>query len=304
MKIINLMENTNGENKDCLIEHGLSFYIETKNHNILMDTGASHAFAVNADVLGVDLMKVDIAILSHGHYDHAGGLLTFAKRNNSASICMRKEAGGAFYHGTRYIGIHPEILKLPQVQFLEGNVRLDEELFLFGNVTGRKLWPQGNLELKVKRGSGGIGSEEESMSRETAEKHMIQADRPGKNESDAGQEFIQDDFSHEQYLVVQENGKRVLFSGCAHNGILNILEHYQKLLGGQPDAVFSGFHMNRKNGYRDGDLETIRAIARELTKSNTKFYTGHCTGEFPFKIMREIMGSQLKYVHSGDSVYI
>lgn len=260
MRIINLIENTSGSNTACLTEHGLSFYIETEKHKVLLDTGASKAFAENAKLLGVDLAKVDLAVLSHGHYDHAGGLLTFAEINGHAPIYMRKEATGNFYHGERYIGIDPEILNLDQVCLVDGDICLGtDDLRLFGNVTGRKLWPQGNLELK-------------------------------------------DDFSHEQYLVIRENGKAVLFSGCAHNGIVNILEHYKELFGEEPDAVFSGFHMRKKDGYQDEDLEMIKATALELKRWKTMFYTGHCTGELPFEIMKEIMGDQLVYVHSGDSV--
>lgn len=284
MKIVNLIENTSGNNTACLAEHGLSYYIETGDCRILVDTGASDAFAENAKLLGVNLEKVDLAVLSHGHYDHAGGLLTFAGINSKAPVYMRKTAAGAFYHGERYIGIDPEILKLPQVQLLEADVCLKKNaLWLFGGVTGRKLWPQGNLQLKVKRS----GTEH------------AEADAEQKNIS-----YVQDEFDHEQYLVVKEKEKRVLFSGCAHNGILNILEHYKKLFGGEPDAVFSGFHMRQKEGYQESDLVTIKEIAKELRSWKTKFYTGHCTGDLPFALMKEIMGDQLEYVHSGDKVVL
>lgn len=72
MRIINLIENTEG-NKGCFFEHGLSFYVETKQHKLLVDTGASDAFIHNAKVLGIDLTQIDSVILSHGHYDHSGG---------------------------------------------------------------------------------------------------------------------------------------------------------------------------------------------------------------------------------------
>lgn len=325
MRIVNLMENTNGNRAECLIEHGLSLYIESGKHKILVDTGASGAFAENAKLLGVDLSKVDIAVLSHGHYDHAGGLLAFAEHNSEALIYMRKNAGGDFYHvkpmkgeeksgdgavdeaknsaaneAEKYIGIDKKILELAQVRLLETDAELDEELFLFGNVTGRKLWPQGNRELKRKMQFWEL--KQRGMAEENAGLSEKMECSGKEGSSDIQREFIQDDFSHEQYLVVREQGKQVLFSGCAHNGILNILEHYQKLFGGEPDAVFSGFHMRRKNGYGEDDLETIREIARELKNWKTKFYTGHCTGELPYQMMKEIMGEQLEYVHSGDEV--
>ncbi len=273
MKIINLMENTKG-GKNCLFEHGLSFYIETHRHKLLMDTGATNGFLANAEALGVDLKKVDTVILSHGHYDHAGGILEFAKRNPNAGIFMKRHADGEYYHKNdtmeKFIGIDPRIRNLPRIEWIDGNRKLDEELFLFSGVTGRKLWPSGNLELKIKKKDG----------------------------------FYQDEFSHEQYLVIEEDKKRVLLSGCAHNGILNILEEYRKIYDSFPEAVISGFHMQKKSGYAQEDLEIVRKIAMELKKMPTKFYTGHCTGEIPYQILKECMGSQIEYVHSGEEIQL
>ena len=76
MKITTLMENTACADRYAA-EHGLSLFIETKSKNILFDSGPSEAFAANAEKLGVNLGKADIAILSHGHYDHSGGMLRF-----------------------------------------------------------------------------------------------------------------------------------------------------------------------------------------------------------------------------------
>ena len=107
MKIINLVEDTKGG--DCLNEHGLSFYIETKKHKLLVDSGATDMFLHNADMLGIDLTQVDTFILSHGHYDHAGGLTAFAKINPNAKIYLKDSVGGEYYHlspqSEKYIGI-------------------------------------------------------------------------------------------------------------------------------------------------------------------------------------------------------
>ncbi len=280
MRIINLMENTEGEN-NCLYEHGLSIYIETKKHKILVDTGASPAFLENAKIHNIDISDVDMVFLSHGHYDHSGGLMDFAKVNGKAIIYMQANAGDEFYHKNdsmeKYIGIEKDILKLPQVKLLSGNVVIDEGISVFSGIKGRRHFPSGNLELMVKVDSG-LG--------------------------DGGMStFIQDDFSHEQCLVLFEDEKTILISGCAHNGILNILDEYRRLYGANPDIVISGFHLMKKIGYSLEDIENTKAIANELKDMDTIFYTGHCTGIEPFGIMKEIMGDRLIYVHSGDMIY-
>ena len=78
MKITVLLENTSTQS-NLTAEHGLSLLIETKPHIILFDMGQSDAFAKNAERLGIDLALVDTAILSHGHYDHGGGLKAFLR---------------------------------------------------------------------------------------------------------------------------------------------------------------------------------------------------------------------------------
>ncbi len=272
MKIICLMENT-AQADNILSEHGFSLYVETKNHKLLIDAGQTDSFAENAKTLGVDLSKVDMAMLSHGHYDHSGGLMKFAQINNTAPIYLQSNAGGEYYHTNdtleKYIGIDKGILTLPQVRLVNGNVRIDAEISVFTGVKGRRHFPSGNYELMVKLSDG---------------------------------TFVPDNFSHEQYVVIEACGKKVLISGCAHKGILNILDEFEKLYEGAPDIVISGFHLMKKDGYSEEDVENIKAIAEELVAKDTTFYTGHCTGEEPFAIMKEIMGDKLHYIHSGDEI--
>ena len=239
-----------------------------------MDTGCSDKFLENAKRLSVQLENVDSVVLSHGHYDHGGGLLDFAKINSHARIYVRENAFLDFYHGKdenkRYIGLDKRISNLAQLYYVSGNMRMDKELFLFTNVTSRILWPSSNLEL-------------------TVEKDGV---------------LVQDDFSHEQYLVISQNGKNILISGCAHNGILNILEKYHQIFSKNPDVVISGFHMMKKSGYKQEDIELIEKTAWKLKDYRTKFYTCHCTGEEPYERMKRILGEQIDYVKSGEEVEI
>lgn len=273
MKIINLMEDTEGEN-NVYAEHGFCIYIEIPGQKILVDTGASEKTWENAKKLGIDISKIDLVILSHGHYDHSGGILSFAGQNPIAKIYMHTHAGRDYYHlkrgKERYIGIDKKIMELPQIILLENGCKINEEISVFAAATGRRKWPQSNLKLKRKEGD----------------------------------EYVQDSFDHEQYVVVEAGKKKVLVSGCAHNGILNILDRFRELYKCEPDIVISGFHMVKGTDYDAEERMLIQDVAKELREMDTKFYTGHCTGIPAFRMMKEIMGEKLVYMHSGDTILL
>lgn len=268
MRIVTLIENTPGV-PGCAHEHGLSLYLETPGHRLLLDTGASGAFADNAALLGIDLGAVDTVVLSHGHYDHTGGLLRFAALNPRAALYLQRTATGEFFHGDRYIGMDRAIPALPGLHLVEGDCRIDGELSLFAGITGRRFWPQSNLALRMRQPDGSLA---------------------------------QDEFAQEQCLVVEAEGKRILLSGCAHNGILNILDRYAALFGGDPDLVISGFHMKKGSDYTPEEWAVIEETARELQKHRCLFYSGHCTGRPAMERMTQILGDQLRPLHSGEAV--
>lgn len=278
MRIVNLIENTEGHN-GCLPAHGLSFYVETGQHRLLMDLGPSEDTLRNAETLGIDLSGVDTVVLSHGHYDHSGGILSFAKQNDRAVIYMQENADGDYYADEsvrdgeqylKYIGIDKEISHLPNVRAIRGNYKIDEALSLFQIQKRTHELPFTNKRLLVKQGDT----------------------------------YVRDDFPHEQYLVIAEGRQHVLLSGCAHNGILSILDEYRRLYGGDPDLVISGFHLMKQTAYTEHQTQEIRAIAEELKGYQTKLITCHCTGLPAYEIMKDILGPQLSYCHTGDEIIL
>ena len=149
MYIRNLMEDTGSisePGRRMICEHGLSFYLETPRHKLLFDLGATDAFLANARQAGIDVSQVDTAVISHGHYDHGGGLEAFLEANHRASVYLRE---GAFDphislqgENIHRIGLEPKLQENPRIHLLREDTWLDEELFVFGNVTERRLWSQ------------------------------------------------------------------------------------------------------------------------------------------------------------------
>lgn len=216
MKIWTLVENTTCR-KDLHPEHGLSLYIETENRRILFDMGQSAAFAENAAKMGVDLSAVDTAILSHGHYDHGGGIEQFLRCNDHAPLYISRYAFEPHYNASgKYIGLDSSLQSSGRLAFTEEKCALGENLTLYSCNRNRRHWEK----------------------------------------DPAGLEYLRDglrcpeDFRHEQYLLVQEGEKRILISGCSHKGICNLTQWFC------PDILIGGFHLKDRDP-DDPDLECI-----------------------------------------------
>ena len=97
MEITVLAENT-CKNGAFGTEHGLSLFIRTENYTILFDMGQTNLFLENAEKMGIDLETVDFAVLSHGHYDHGGGLKAFLNINPKAVVYANANVFGSYYN--------------------------------------------------------------------------------------------------------------------------------------------------------------------------------------------------------------
>ena len=284
MRITLLLENTTA-NEQFKVEHGLSMYIETEHHKILFDMGPGNLFIENAETLGIDLGQVDIAVLSHGHYDHGGALAKFLEINDHAPVYLSEKAFRPHYHGTeRYIGLDVSLKGNERLRIgtAEAAERADDQIPGRGSVIGQglTLYSCNRCERKYNLGSFGL-----SM---VAEDVCCQGDTREELEN----VLVPDDFIHEQYLLIEENGKRVLISGCSHKGIMDIAEWFE------PDVLVGGFHFS--NLPID---ETLAGYAKRLASHDTYFYTCHCTGREQYEYMKKYM-SRLEYLSCGQSVEI
>ena len=252
MKITVLTENT-ACRKDVSPQHGLSLFIESQENKILFDMGQDDTFLRNAQILGIDLSEVDIAFVSHGNYDHGGGLEAFLKINGTAPVFVHGCAFGAYYNGTeKYIGLNQKLQQHSRLTFTKGERKVLPNMVLTD--CNRLGWCSSSWGLNRREGNA----------------------------------FVPDDFQHEQYLEVTEGKKRIIISGCSHKGIVNIARHFH------PDVLIGGFHLNKLN-----DPDELKTIAERLLSGNTVYYTGHCTGETQFDLLKSFMGDRLQSLSTG-----
>lgn len=204
MRVSVLIENTARCNA-LTVEHGLSLYIETGEKRFLFDTGATGAFADNARKMGVDLSEVDALILSHGHYDHGGGIETFLECNSTAPVYLSDHAFGEHYNGAgKYIGLPRQLENHPRLISVTDGLTLALGVTLECCRDAEPKYPLEPFGLQIKK------------------EGLLRPER----------------FDHELYLVVEED-QRICFSGCAHRGVENIV-HWLA-----PDVLIGGFHFKQ-----------------------------------------------------------
>ena len=194
-------------------EHGLSLWLEYRGACYLLDAGQSGAFAENADRLGIDLTRARLAVLSHGHYDHAGGLAVFCARNAEAPVYCRPEALGRCLHHAggkpdREIGIPQAVLSACAARFrpVEGVVEAAPGLWLLPHTT------PGLTERARRTG-------------------MYRAGADG---------LTPDDFAHEQTAALEMGDGLVLLNSCSHGGMDNVVREAREIRGGGVEAVVDG----------------------------------------------------------------
>lgn len=274
MRVTVLMENCTPSSR-LAARHGLSLWLELADgRRVLFDMGPDDAFLANTRALGVDVTTADLAVLSHGHYDHGGGLRAFldacAKAGRDVPVYVREHAFDEHISGTperhHAIGLDPALAADAHVVAVGEKYAAGEGLTLFS--TARRDHPAARSNRRLMELVDG--------------------------------EPAPDRFLHEQSLLVVEDDRRYLVSGCSHGGILNIMDAAEELAGGPLDAVVAGFHLMDPSGGTVEDPELTRALAAELAARPTRYLTFHCTGTDAFALLRDTLGERAGYLHVGS----
>lgn len=249
-----VLSDNRAKDPSFMTEHGLSILLETERYRILLDTGASDVFILNAKRMGIDLGSVDYVFISHGHSDHAGGLRHFMDVNKRAKVIASPEAvNGMFY--SRRNDLHSITTMWPEgmgerLIMVDHTCEVADGIHIMAHIPHTHPMPKGNRHLFIK---------------------------------DAEGNFFLDDFRHE--LALYTGG--LLFTGCAHSGLENILAACPWPVR----SVVGGFHLLDGHESRD----ELVGLAQRLTDNypHTVFHTSHCTGDIAYAIMKKAMATRL-----------
>ncbi|NPA70630.1 MAG: MBL fold metallo-hydrolase [Crenarchaeota archaeon] len=252
VRIAILVDNYAITPSPVLAEWGLSMYVQVradgKTYNILYDTGQTGIVVNNAEKLGLDLSKVTHIVISHGHYDHTGGLLkVLEKTGNDVHVIAHPEifAKKLVIRGTlRYIGIpfsRKDLEDKCELILTRDIVQICPGTYFSGEIL-RYGYPEYTPDMYVAREDGRL---------------------------------IRDSMPDDAALIINVRDKGlVILTGCGHSGILNIIEYATSVTGVRKIyAVIGGLHQERESPDR------IRELCQILKKKDIKLIMPlHCTG--------------------------
>ena len=275
--IITVLNENSVYKRGFLAEHGMSVLIEYEGKRILFDTAQSDVFIKNAIRLSKDIETLDAIVLSHGHYDHCGGLEFYAEKYKLPTIYVRenafenKKTKNEFAEGYREIGIPWRNEKIadsikPFVKFTEDFCEIMPQVFLLGNIPYVTDFETVNKGMKI----------------------------------DLNGELVEDRMSDEQLLVIRSEKGLHVFAGCSHPGIINVLRYVEEKF---PDehiySLYAGMHLI------SAKKEKLERVIGELEKRDIDLIMPvHCTGQKAAAAIKGRFGNKCRLAVTSDVIEI
>lgn len=260
-------------------EWGASLLVESGEVSALFDMGTSGVFADNAKALGISLGAIDLAVVSHSHVDHGGGLARFLSENASAPVWLSSVASSELYLKLgplkRPVGLDVAVLDshADRLRYVSSDTIIAPGFHLLARLPDVYAPPRGNRVLF--RNEDGV----------------LKPDR----------------FDHELALVVEEEDGMVLLSGCSHHGVLNMIEAVRSSLPGKLlKAVVGGFHfvgLPVAGGILGDSDEAMKDVALKLRSAEIpRIVTMHCTHRRGYKVLDDVLGDRVEYAGAGSVI--
>lgn len=279
MRIQILSENRTSHT-ECMAEHGLSVYIEAPEKTLIFDLGASDLYRNNAEILNLDLERADAVIISHGHYDHTGGVLSFCNLNKTAPIYIHKDAFACTYGmengelekescGIRWTEEDRESIQ-NRLILTDGPCWLTKDIVISGTIPRTAMFtPTEQFYIKMEHG-----------------------------------DLQPDEMTHEQFLAIRvldesEKSRGIfIFSGCSHTGVLPCLSYAKELFPGETIlGLLAGMHLYHT------EADALDLILDQVAAEQMEYVIPvHCTGMEGICGLKLRMGSRCIPAGVGDRI--
>jgi len=246
-----ICENTVGRPLPLLGEHGFACLVDSSAGRLLFDTGRGCALLHNLATLGIDPNSIDAVVLSHGHDDHTGGLLPLLQQTGPRPVFAHPAVFAERYsvrgEERRRIGLATSLVELERAgarfRYLDECSEIAAGLWFSGQIPRTNPVEQGDPSLV----------------------------QPGPESGSMVPDPVDDDAA----LAIETSHGLVILLGCAHAGLINTVEHFQRQFGQQPlHAIIGGTHLGPA-----GEAQFIATLNFLATLGATRIGVGHCTGQ-------------------------
>lgn len=276
VRVTALIENNPDDKKELFYEHGLSLYIELEDTNLLFDTGQTGDFIKNSEKLKKSIQDLDYVVISHGHYDHSGGvhrLLATLNRKTEFVVgdeffdlkYKKLEDGTYKFNGNSFHQSQIEEKGIHLRKIEEDTTYLNDRILIFHNFKRSNEYELRN------------------------ERFFIQQ----------GETYLPDDFKDEIALGILTSKGLVVVVGCSHVGIINILTDIRKRVNIPIYAVIGGTHLVEADEVRMN--RTVMALKEMGIQS---IAVSHCTGEEGSKRLSSEFGTRFIRNNTGNVIVI